>query len=102
MIKWKINALKIQDQHPEFENVVFAAEWNAKYVEEELVFETSGLCCFAPPAENFVKFEDLTEDVVLNWCWNDGINKNEIELFCKNNFLSQKLPDIKQVSPPWF
>ena len=102
MIKWKINSLRLQDQHGEFKNVVFAAEWNAKYVEKELIFETSGLCCFALPVENFVKFEDLTEDVVLSWCYIAGVNKNEIELFLQNNFLSQKMPAIKQVNPPWF
>jgi hypothetical protein len=102
MIKWKINSLKLQDQQGEFKNVVFAAEWSAKYTEEELSSDTSGVCCFAPPSENFVIFENLKEDVVLRWCWDAGINKNEIELFLQNNLLSQKTLAMKQVNVPWF
>lgn len=100
-MEWQIKSLKVE-QHKKLENVVCYAEWTATHTEGTANASVSGVCCFAPPDETFIKFEDLKKDVVVSWCWNAGVNKDEIEVFLQNNILSQNTPTTQQVNVPWF
>lgn len=38
-----------------------------------------GVCSFSLPNDVTTPIEDLTQDQILNWCWNNGVDKNIVE-----------------------
>ena len=51
-------------------------------------------------ADDFVPYADLTEAVVLGWCWADGVDKDAIEASLTANIEEQKNPTT-QDGVPW-
>lgn len=99
---WKIDWLKCDNQNKKYNNLVTSAGWSVKVFDENFTSEFSGVCSFAEPNNNnFVNYEQLKELTVLNWCWDAGLNKNEIESFLQNDINFQKFPAVNNVNLPW-
>jgi hypothetical protein len=61
-----------------------------------------GTCSFTYDASSpdFIPYADLTEEVVLGWCWADGVDKDAIEASLTANIEEQKNPTT-QDGVPW-
>ena len=51
-------------------------------------------------ADDFVPYADLTEAVVLGWCWADGVDKDAVEASLTANIEEQKNP-VTEAGVPW-
>lgn len=51
-------------------------------------------------ADDFVPYDDLTESVVLGWCWADGVDKDAVEASLTANIEEQKNP-VTEAGVPW-
>ena len=51
-------------------------------------------------ADDFVPYADLTEAVVLGWCWADGVDKDAVEASLTANIEEQKAPTT-ETGVPW-
>ena len=51
-------------------------------------------------ADDFVPYADLTEAVVLGWCWADGVDKDAIEASLTAKIEEQKAPTT-ETGVPW-
>lgn len=61
-----------------------------------------GTCGFTYDASSpdFTPYDDLTEEQVLGWCWNDGVNKDATEASLAANINDQKNPTTAD-GVPW-
>ena len=100
-VTWKIDWLKCKNQQDSYANIVISAGWSAKLIDEKFTSEVNGVCSFSDPINNFINYDNLKELDVLNWCWDSGVNKNEIELFLQNDINVQKSPTIRTTNIPW-
>jgi len=75
---WKITNL----QRNQTDGGVIVAAWNCSAVEDNFTGSLNGSTAFKYDAtsEDFIPFDQLTEDLVLQWVFNsidvDGINKD--------------------------
>ena len=51
-------------------------------------------------ADDFVPYADLTEAVVLGWCWDADVDKDAIEASLTANIEEQKAPTT-ETGVPW-
>ena len=61
-----------------------------------------GTCSFTydASADDFVPYADLTEAVVLGWCWADGVDKDAVEASLTAKIEEQKNPTTED-GVPW-
>ena len=61
-----------------------------------------GTCSFTYDASSpdYTPYDQLTQDQVLGWCWNDGVDKDGIEASLAANINEQKNPTTAD-GVPW-
>ena len=102
MATWTISTL----EHNTADGGVIVAHWrvtDSETVGEETFSASAyGTCSFTPDAsaDDFVPYADLTESVVLGWCWADGVDKDAVEASLTANIEEQKNP-VTETGVPW-
>jgi len=102
MTTWTISTL----EHEVADGGVIVAHWRAS--DSETVGENTysassyGTCSFTYDASSpdFVPYDQLTEELVLGWCWNDGVDKVAVENSLAQNISEQKNPTV-ETGVPW-
>ena len=102
MATWTISTL----EHNTADGGVIVAHWRVN--EEETVGEETysasayGTASFTPDAsaDDFVPYADLTEAVVLGWCWDADVDKDAVEASLTANIEEQKAPTTED-GVPW-
>ena len=81
---------------------VIVAHWRATDVDGDYSASSYGTCGFSPDASDpsFVAYDSLTESVVLQWCWDNGVDKEATEASLAANIESQKNP-VSASGVPW-
>ncbi len=85
---------------------VIVAHWRVN--DEETVGDDTfsarayGTCSFTPDAsaDDYVPYADLTEEMVLGWCWDADVDKDAIEASLTANIEEQKAPTT-ETGVPW-
>lgn len=101
-IKWSIPNLERKTA----DGFVFTAHWRCTAEETvgEDTFSASsyGTCGFTYDASSpdFVPYDQLTEVQVLQWVWNDGVDKDATEAALQANIDAQKNPTTAD-GVPW-
>ena len=102
MATWTISTL----EHNTADGGVIVAHW--RVTEEETVGEETysasayGTASFTPDAsaDDFVAYADLTESVVLGWCWDADVGKDAVEASLTAKIEEQKAPTT-ETGVPW-
>jgi len=85
-------------------NSVITAHWRCTAIDDAGEFSASsyGTCGFSadPEATDFVPYAELTEEVVLGWCFEDGIDQEATEASLQANLDLQMAP-VKASGVPW-
>ena len=81
---------------------VIVAHWRVTEVDGDYSASAYGTCGFAYDASSpdFVPYADLTESVVLGWCWDNGVDKDAVEASLTANIAEQKAPTTED-GVPW-
>ena len=81
---------------------VIVAHWRATDVDGDYSASSYGTCGFSPDASDpsFVAYDSLTESVVLQWCWDNGVDKDATEASLAANIEAQKNP-VSASGVPW-
>ncbi len=89
------------------DGIVIAVDWHVVGVEmfegEKYTYGLNNLTAIELPLDEeyeVIPYEELTEEIVLNWIWNDGVYKQEIEDQIQDNIDRLKFPIIGQ-GVPW-
>ena len=106
MVTWTISTLERELS----DGGVIVAHWRATDSEtvgegdDAVTYSASsyGTCGFAydPSSPDFTPYDQLTQDQVLGWCWNDGVDKDATEASLAANINDQKNPTTAD-GVPW-
>ena len=102
MATWTISTL----EHNTADGGVIVAHWRVN--DSETVGDDTysasaySTCSFTPDASSpdYVPYDDLTEEMVLGWCFADGVDKDAIEASLTAQIEEQKAPTTED-GVPW-
>jgi len=108
-ISWIIERLLVKPTEGSLTDVVITADWRCNGIETTGSGDTEktysgtcyGSCSFAPPTENFTPYDQLTEQQVLDWCWENGVDKTAIEANVSLQIQNQINPPVVVLPLPW-
>jgi hypothetical protein len=75
------------------------AHWQCNAVDGDFTASIYSTCSFAA-AEPSIPYADVTEAEVLDWCWNNGVDKDATEASLAAQIEAQKNP-VTATGTPW-
>jgi hypothetical protein len=100
-ILWLIERLLVKPTEGSNIDVVITADWRCNGSQESFYGTCYGSCSFAPPTDPFTPYEDLTEQQVLDWCYENGVDKTAIEANVTLQIENQINPPVVTLPLPW-
>ena len=108
-ISWIIERLLCKPVEGSLTDVVITADWRCNGTETTGSGDTAktysgtcyGSCSFAPPTDAFTPYPDLTEQQVLDWCYQNGVDKTAIEANVTAQINNQINPPVVVLPLPW-
>ena len=100
-ILWLIERLLCKPLEGSNPDVVITADWRCNGTDETYSGTCYGSCSFAPPSGSFTPYEDLTEQQVLDWCYENGVDKTAIEANVTAQIENQINPPVVVLPLPW-
>ena len=108
-ISWIIERLLTKPVEGSLTDVVITADWRCNGTETTGSGDTEktysgtcyGSCSFAPPSGSFTPYPDLTEQQVLDWCYQNGVDKTAIEANVTQQINDQINPPVVVLPLPW-
>ena len=108
-ILWLIERLLVKPTEGSLTDVVITADWRCNGTEitgsgdtEQTYSGTCyGSCSFAPPSGSFTPYEDLTQDQVFGWCYENGVDQSAIEANVSLQIENQINPPVVTLPLPW-
>jgi len=94
-ITWKIT----QTDYLVADEFITTAYWTCTTVDGAYTASANSTCGFATATPS-IPYASVTEQEVLNWCWNNGVNKNAIETNLASQIESLKNP-LSAAGVPW-
>ena len=97
MATWTISTMERNTS----DDGVIVAHWRVTEVDGDHSASAYGTCSFTYDASSpdFVPYADLTESVVLGWCWANGVDQTEVEASLTAKIAEQKAPVTTQGTP---
>ena len=100
-ILWLIERLLVKPIEGTLTDVVITADWRCNGTDETYSGTCYGSCSFAPPTGSFTPYPDLTQDQVLQWCYENGVDKTAIEANVTQQINDQIDPPVVTLPLPW-
>ena len=100
-ISWIIERLLVKPTEGDKTDVVITADWRCNGTQDQYSGTCYGSASFAPPTETFTPYPDLTQDQVLGWCYENGVNKTAIEANVTQQIADQINPPVIAPPLPW-
>ena len=100
-MNWKINQLEVAPSEGDLTNVVIIAWWQAIDEQDGFTGTVYSSCTLPAPEGDFTPYEDLTEDMVLGWVWDNGVDKDAVEAQVLEQIEDQKNPTVTTPPLPW-
>ena len=100
-INWIIERLLVRPTEGTLTDVVITADWRCNGTDETYSGTCYGSCSFAPPSDEFTPYPDLTQEQVLNWCYENGVDKTAIEANVTLQIENQINPPVVTLPLPW-
>jgi hypothetical protein len=100
-ILWIIERLLVKPIEGSLTDVVITADWRCNGTQDQYSGTCYGSCSFQPPTGEFTPYEDLTQEQVLNWCYENGVDKTAIEANVTQQIENQIDPPVVTLPLPW-
>ena len=100
-ILWLIERLLVKPTEGSNIDVVITADWRCNGSQETYSGTCYGSCSFQPPTGSFTPYEDLTQEQVLDWCYENGVDKTAIEANVTAQIENQINPPVVALPLPW-
>ena len=100
-ILWLIERLLVKPIEGTLTDVVITADWRCNGTDETYSGTCYGSCSFQPPSGSFTPYEDLTQEQVLHWCYENGVDKTAIEANVTQQINDQIDPPVVTLPLPW-
>ena len=100
-ISWLIERLLCKPTEGPNTDVVITADWRCNGTDETYSGTCYGSCSFQPPSGSFTPYPDLTQEQVLGWCYENGVDKTAIEANVSLQIENQINPPVVVLPLPW-
>jgi len=100
-ILWIIERLLVKPTEGSLADVVITADWRCNGTQDQYSGTCYGSCSFQPPSGEFTPYEDLKQEQVLNWCYENGVDKTAIEANVTQQIENQIDPPVVTLPLPW-
>ena len=100
-ILWLIERLLCKPIEGSNPDVVITADWRCNGTDETYSGTCYGSCSFTPPSGSFTPYDELTEAQVLQWCYENGVDKTAIEANVTAQIENQINPPVVVLPLPW-
>jgi hypothetical protein len=100
-ILWIIERLLVKPTEGSNPDVVITADWRCNGTQDQYSGTCYGSCSFSPPSGEFTPYDDLTEQQVLDWCYENGVDKTAIEANVTLQIENQINPPVVTLPLPW-
>lgn len=100
-ITWIIEAMDCKPTEGSLTDVVITAHWRCNGTDGTFSATVYGTCSFGQPEGDFTPYADLTQDQVLGWCWNSGVDKDTTEANIDTQIANLVNPPIVTPPLPW-
>ena len=98
---WIIERLLVKPTEGSLTDVVITADWRCNGTQDQYSGTCYGSCSFQPPTGSFTPYDQLTEQQVLNWCYENGVDKTAIEANVTLQIENQINPPVIAPPLPW-
>jgi hypothetical protein len=93
------NWLITQTDYTTADGYITTAHWTATAVDGDYIASIYSTCSWAH-GEPTIPYADVTQEEVLEWCWDSGVDKDATEESLAQNIAMQKNPPVSQ-GLPW-
>ena len=100
-LSWLIERLLCKPTEGSNTDVVITADWRCNGSQDNYSGTCYGSCSFAPPSGSFTPYDDLTQEQVLGWCYENGVDKTAIEANVTAQIENQINPPVVVLPLPW-
>ena len=100
-ISWIIERLLVKPTDGSYTDVVITADWRCNGSQDSYSGTCYGSCSFAPPTGSFTPYPDLQPEQVLDWCYQNGVDKSAIEANVTAQIQNQINPPVVVLPLPW-
>ena len=84
-----------------YSNVVIQVFWRCLGDIDGDVYSSYGTCNLVEPSDPFTPYNQLTEQQVLSWCWENGVSKKQVESAMTKNHNEKINPTVVTLPLPW-
>ena len=100
-LTWLIERLLVKPTEGSLTDVVITADWRCNGSQDQYSGTCYGSCSFQPPSGSFTPYDQLTEQQVLDWCYENGVDKSAIEANVTQQIENQINPPVVSLPLPW-
>jgi hypothetical protein len=104
-ITWQIDWMNVSTYPIEgYDEIVLTAQWRCIGLDEVTPEQYEiGICTFPQPTPGgvFTPYADLTQDQVLGWCYENGVNKDQCEEQVTKKINNIENPSVETPPLPW-
>lgn len=101
-IAWTISQLDCVPVSPQGFDLVITAHWRCTGTQDEYTASVYSTCSFTfKQGDPFIPYDELTEQIVLNWCWENGVDKAATEQAVQKQIDNQINPPVVSPPLPW-
>jgi len=101
-ITWNISQMDCYPEVDGEQDVVFTVHWQCNGTDgthNASVYSTQAVT--VNPDEPYTPYEDLTQEQVLNWIWEGGVDKDATEAAVEQQIQNQINPPVVTPPLPW-
>ena len=98
---WTITAMDAYPQAQGQTDVVFNVHWTCSGVQDEYIASIINTCQVEFAGGTYTPYEDLTQEQVLGWIWNSGVDKDVTEAAVQQQIDAQINPTVVTPPLPW-
>jgi len=104
-VNWNISAMDCYVQQDNLSDVVYTVHWQCTDTQTINSKEYSGrvyaTCSLPAPEGTFIAYNDLTQDIVLDWIWANGVDRAATEAAVDAQIQTAAHPVVTSPPLPW-
>ena len=102
MATWKITSISaIAQQKNGLESVVSKVCWMASDTDGKYSAQLGGETKISTKLHTYIPYSQLTEEIVLQWCFDEGLDKAAVEANLAKQISYQANPPVVALPLPW-
>lgn len=101
-IVWSIAQLDVRPADGALSDVVVTVHWCCTATDGAYVGMVYNTCMLPlPDGDAFIPYDELTQDIVLDWIWVNGVDRDSTEATAVAYVAAQQNPPIVSPPLPW-